>query len=340
MVESFRASVSDWLAHTLQSDVYVGVPRGQLDTGLVADLVAVDGIAAYSTTRRSWLESQGERTRLIAIRMAPGSYAGTRIRGADSDAAWRLFDSAEAVLVSDAFAYRHDAAPGQTLRLPTDRGPGEFGIAGIYQSYDPNSGSVLMNRRTYDRYFDDRGIDSVGLFLDAEADLDAVIDRLHAVSRGRQSIAISSNARIREMSLSIFDRTFVITNVLYWLAVFVAVIGILGAMMALQLERAKEFGVLRAVGMTPRETGVLVSVQSVFMGLVAGLAAVPVGLIMAWVLIEVINRRAFGWQIDVRIEAAPIAWAMCLAVGSALFAGLYPALRAARARPALAMREE
>jgi len=122
--------------------------------------------------------------------------------------------------------------------------------------------------------------------------------------------------------------------------VFVAVIGILGAMMALQLERFREFGILRAVGMTPRETGILVSIQSAFMGAVSGLAAIPVGLVMAWVLIAVINRRAFGWQIDMQWSASPILWAMCLAVGSALLAGAYPAFRAARTRPALAMREE
>ena len=142
------------------------------------------------------------------------------------------------------------------------------------------------------------------------------------------------------MSLGIFDRTFLITRVLYWLAVIVAIIGILGAMLALQLDRAREFGILRAVGMTPRDTGALVTVQSGFMGAIAGLSAVPVGLVMAWVLIEVINRRAFGWRIDMLIEAAPIAGAISLAVGSALVAGVYPALRVARTRPALAIRED
>ena len=151
---------------------------------------------------------------------------------------------------------------------------------------------------------------------------------------------MSSNARLRDMSLQIFDRTFVITNVLYWLAVGVAVIGILGAMLALQLERAKEFGVLRALGMTPAQTGVLVSVQTAFIGFLSGLASIPLGLVMAWVLIEVINRRAFGWQIDFEVDPVVLLWAMALAVGSALVAGIYPAWNAAHTRPALAIRDE
>jgi putative ABC transport system permease protein len=61
---------------------------------------------------------------------------------------------------------------------------------------------------------------------------------------------------------------------------------------------------------------------------------------MAWVLIEVINRRAFGWQIDFTVAPDVLLWALALAIGSALVAGIYPAWSAAHTRPALAMRDE
>ncbi len=197
-----------------------------------------------------------------------------------------------------------------------------------------------MSRASYDRLFDDDGIDSIGLYLAPGADAEAVMNDLREVSAGRQALMMTENARIRDISLAIFDRTFVITNVLYWLAVGVAVIGILGAMLALQLERAKEFGILRAIGMTPAQTGVLVTAQSGFIGLLAGLAAIPLGLVMAWMLIAVINRRAFGWQIDFVVDGSPLLTALLLSIGAALLAGLYPSWHAARTRPALAMREE
>jgi putative ABC transport system permease protein len=74
--------------------------------------------------------------------------------------------------------------------------------------------------------------------------------------------------------------------------------------------------------------------------LLSGLAAVPLGLVMAWVLVEVINRRAFGWQMDMSISPGVLVWAVVFAVAAALLAGIYPAYRAASNRPALAMREE
>jgi len=340
MVNSFRTAVGDWLSNTLQSDVYVGVARGTLDPDLLADLTAIEGIAAFSTSRRTWLEMAAGRTRLVAVQMAPGSYAGIRLRDGESTAAWQQFDAEQAVLVSDAYAYKHSIRKGAAIELDTLGGPHEFSVAGVYQNYDSNDGAVLMSRATYDQYFDDDRVDSIGLYLQANISPETIMEQLRAISAGRQALLMNSNARIREISLGIFDRTFVITNVLYWLAVGVAIIGILGAMLALQLERARELAILRGVGMTPGQLGGLVTLQTAFIGLLSGLAAIPLGLVMAWVLIEVINRRAFGWQMDVTIVPADLLTALSLAVGAALIAGIYPAWRAASARPALAMREE
>ena len=340
MVNSFRVAVGDWLSNTLQSDVYVGVARGTLDLDLIDDLAALEGITAYSTSRRAWLETAEGRTRLVAVQMAPGSYAGIQLRDGDPDEAWQKFDSGQGVLVSDAYAYKHKVKSGDVIQLNARNGLHDFRIAAVYQNYDSNDGAVLMSRATYDRYFDDAKIDSIGLYLQAEVSPELIMEQLRSVSAGRQALIMNSNARIREISLGIFDRTFVITNVLYWLAVGVAIIGILGAMLALQLERARELGILRAVGMTPFQMGGLVTLQTAFIGLLSGIAAIPLGLVMAWVLIEVINRRAFGWQMDVTIVPADLLAALSLAVGAALLAGIYPAWRAASARPALAMREE
>jgi len=226
------------------------------------------------------------------------------------------------------------------IELPANGGPAELAVVGVYQSYDANDGAIMMSRATYDALFDDRQVDSIGLYLVDDADPELLMDRIRGISEGRQSLIMSGNRQIREISMAIFDRTFVITNVLYWLAVGVAAIGILGALMALQLERAREFGILRAIGMTPAQTGALVTTQSGIIGLIAGLAAIPLGLVMAWVLVEVINRRAFGWQIDMVVAAQPLMSALGLAIGAALLAGVYPSLHAAKSRPALAMRDE
>ena len=340
MVDSFRISVSDWLGNTLRSDIYIGVPRGQLDADLIDDLLDVDGVSEYSTRRRIWLESEAGRTQVFALQMASHSYAGTKILDGNPAEVWRAFDEQGAVLVSEPYAYRHNVKRGDTLALNTANGNQTFHIAAVYQSYDRNQGSVLMSRSTYERAFQDNGIDAIGLYLSPDANAEDVIEQLRRVAMGRQAILVRSNKELRDQSLEIFDRTFIITDVLYWLAVGVALIGTLGAMLALQLERARELAVLRAVGMTPAQLASMVTVQSGFIGLLSGLAAIPLGLVMAAVLILVINRRAFGWQMDITISWQVLVTALALSIGAALIAGIYPAYRGASAKPALAMREE
>lgn len=340
MVDSFRAAVSDWLQTTLQSDLYVGVERGALAPDLIEDISRLDAVEFVSSSRRAWIETAAGRTRVIALSMAPGSYAGTELLEGDPDTVWQAFENEQAVLVSEPYAFRNDVSAGDLLQLETLSGKHRFAIAATYRSYDANQGAVLMSRATYDQFWADRGVDSLGLYLHDAADVDATLERIRELSQGRQALRMSSNRAIRDLSLDIFDRTFIITDVLYWLAVGVAVIGILGAMLALQLERARELAVLRALGMTPRQLATMVVGQTGLIGLLSGLAAIPLGLVMAWVLIDVINRRSFGWQMPISVDPWILATAIGLAVGAALLAGLYPAYKAALSSPAAAMREE
>ena len=340
MVDSFRSAVESWLGGTLQSDLYVGVAGGAMDPGLIQAIAALDGVTEISTSRRVWVLGDVEQTRVVALQMASKSYAGTELIAGDPDAAWPAFEDGGAVLVSTPYAYRYDVTTGDRVALITESGLREFPIVGVYRSYDANQGAVLMSRRTYNAHWQDRSVDSLGVYVDAGSQPAAVAERIRDASAGRQAVRIASRDTLTATSLRIFDRTFIITDVLYWLAVGVAVVGILGSMLALQLERARELGMLRALGVTPVQLGAHVMGQTAVIGLLSGIAAMPLGLVMAKLLIDVINRRSFGWEMSMQVDPAILASSLALAIVAALCAGAYPAYRAARAIPALAVREE
>ena len=155
-----------------------------------------------------------------------------------------------------------------------------------------------------------------------------------------EQLTVFPNQQIRDITLTIFDRTFAITNVLRILAIIIAFIGVLSALMALLLERGKEFATLRATGMTPTQIIHLILSQTVLMGIFAGLFSIPLGLLMSDVLIDVINQRSFGWSMQHFLPWSVISDALLLAVFAALAAGIYPAYKSATIRPSLALREE
>ncbi|HMB15646.1 MAG TPA: FtsX-like permease family protein [Pelovirga sp.] len=151
---------------------------------------------------------------------------------------------------------------------------------------------------------------------------------------------VYSNRDLREASLATFDRTFAVTSVLRILAVLVAFVGILNALMAMQIERSRELAVLRAGGLTPQQLWLLVTGETGLIGLLAGLLALPLGIAQALILILVINRRSFGWSMDIQIDPAILFQALLLALIAAILAGIYPAWRMAQTQPAQALRDE
>ncbi len=347
MVDSFRGGVTIWIHDLLNADLYLAPPAmedgGSSETVRPAALTAMRetlGVAAVSTYRRFAVDLDGRPVQVMAVDLAPESQTGYHLISGDPATSWRAFQTGEAILISEPLAYRLGLRTGDALDLPTDRGIRRFAIAGVFLDYGSEHGRILLPRSAYERDWNEPTVGSTAVFAAPGESLTALRERLQGRLGSIQPLLIRSNRDIQSRTLEIFDRTFTITQVLRLLAILVAVVGVSSALLALQLERAREFAVLRATGMTAGEIGGLVSLQTGFMGTAAGLLALPTGLLLAGALIFVINRRAFGWSLPFEVNPMLLLETLVLAILAALLAGLYPIWRMARARPADALRTE
>jgi putative ABC transport system permease protein len=349
MVGSFRHTVVEWLDASLRSDVYVSAPSPNsnrpdmpLPPELVERLSAAPGVERARRYRSATIDSPDGPTIVVALDVAEQDHAGYRLADGEPAAVWAGFAQGD-VLITEPLAYKRGLRAGDSITLLTDRGEHAFRVAGVFYDYGTDRGAVMLGLATYQAFWDDRAISSLGIDAAPGQDVDALVQQLRQLA-GTQGHApllnIRSNRALRESSLEVFDRTFAITTVLQMLATIVAFVGILSALMALQLERARELGMLRANGLTPRQLWGLVISQTGLMGLTAGLLALPVGITLALVLVYVINKRSFGWTLLFQVDGGLFAQALLVAVAAALLAGLYPAWRMSRTSPALALREE
>ncbi len=347
MVGSFRQTVITWLETSLQADIYISSPGlaanrpdSTLDPQVVESACAAPGIADCVRYRNVIVRSGERLVQVVGVDTSRRGARAYRLVAGSPETAWQRFQEG-AVLVSEPLAYRFGLPPsGGSVTLQTDRGPQEFAIAGIFYDYSSDQGVVIMPLERYRQLWDDPAISSVALTVQPGVDIDQTVDRLRARLGGQQELLIRSNRGLREGTLEVFDRTFAITSVLQLLATVIAFVGVLSALMALQLERARELGVMRANGLTPRQLWGVVLGQTGLMGLTAGLLSLPVGLLVALVLVFVINRRSFGWTLQVTLTPEIFLQALALALLAALLAGIYPSYRMARTAPALALREE
>jgi putative ABC transport system permease protein len=347
MVGSFRQTVIAWLETSLQADIYISPPGlaanrvdAVLDPNVVQALQQAPDVQDSVRYRGIQTRSGDRVVQVIGIDVSErGQQAYTLVSGS-REQAWQAFQNG-AVFVSEPLAYRLSLPrTGGTISLQTDTGPQTFTIAGIYYDYSSDQGVVVMPLNVFQQKWNDRTISSMALIVRPGANVDAVVEALREQVAGQQEVLIRSNRGLRQGTLEIFDRTFAITSVLQLLSTVIAFVGVLSALMALQLERARELGVMRANGLTPRQLWGVVLGQTGVMGFTAGLLALPVGLIVALVLVYVINRRSFGWTLQITYPPSIFVQAMLLALAAALLAGIYPAYRMARTSPALALREE
>ncbi len=334
MTGSFRASVADWLDTTLGSDLYVAAVKNvegerRLDPAWVAAATDLSGVQDVSTGTNRDLWVNGERIPALVLGAAGNGARGFEFLSGNADAARAQFQSGDALIVSEPLAYRQGIGAGDRVRVRTvSSGIIELPVAGIYRDYSSSRGMVVLPRALYERHWPDRDISNLGIALADGADIEAVTRALQALAGQLPGgVEVTSNRAIRDSSLAIFDRTFVITDVLKVLVILVAFIGVFSALMALFLEKGREYAVLRATGMTPGQLQRLVLSQAALIGLLAGLLSVPLGWVLSEILIEVINRRSFGWTMQSHFFPAIPLEAVLLSVAAALLAALYPTRR-------------
>ncbi len=344
MLTSFRGSVEQWVERTMEAELYVLAPRQNVDWRLTLPgdirtrLSSVEGVAHTSAGR--WVPVEHERgpTRILALDL-PEGLAGFEFVDGRPD--FQAFQSSEVVFVSESLAYRFDLAIGDGLELATPGGKHDFEVQGIFRDYRTERGFIAMSLATYRRWWGDESIGSVGLFLAPGTSLAGVQDAVDLVLEGyNRSIATRATHEIRRLTLRVFDQTFLITELLRQLIVAIAVLGVIGALMALSVDSAREHAILRVLGLTPWQLFGFVCMHSVMLGLVAGLLALPLGAIVAADLIDVINLRSFGWGMAMVVPVTAPIVALASAVAAALAAAIVPARRHAIARPATALHYE
>ncbi len=347
MVSSFRQTVVQWLETRLAADIYVSVPSmisrfndQPFEPDIVDDIRKLPGIENMNLYREFRINTDERIIHILAADLYELRFNTFKTRSDNKQEVRDAFYKQNAVLVSEPFAYRNDLDIGDSLQIPTDRGPKKFKVAGIYYDYSSDIGLVLISYDNFKKYWDDRKLSGMAIFTKKGADNEQVMQNIRELTGKNEHFIVQSNRKLLESSVKVFDRTFIITNVLQLLAILVAFIGILSSLMALQMERTKELGVLRANGITPRQLRILVIMQTGLIGLAAGIMSLPLGNILAAVLIFIINKRSFGWTLQFDFMPELMLQAVLLAVVAAILAGIYPAYKMSKTSPSVALREE
>lgn len=346
LIESFRSTLNVWLSRTFSSDVFIsavsrpGENRG-LDYSLLEIVSEVKGASDLGYSRKiNLLTEDYGRINLIALGDNP-PIKPQIISGVVNESVDLKNIKGNPLLVSESFSnrYKNKMKDGY-IHLPTGNGIKNFLIAGVFSDFATQTATVIMDYDLFRTFWDDDKITSISLNISNGFELSNVLNRTRKALPEGTEYRISTNKDLRDSANNIFNQTFAITNAMRIIAFAVAFFGILGALLALELSRKKEIGVLRSIGVRAYEIRKIILTETGIIGMLSGVVSIPLGLIVAYLLVYVINFKSFGWTIDFLIKPVYLIEAVFISVVAALLAGIYPSIIFSKINISEAIREE
>ncbi|MBZ4690678.1 MAG: hypothetical protein JG765_1929 [Cereibacter sp.] len=324
MVSSFRLTFTGWLDQRLAAELYL-TARSEAEA---AEMVA-------------WLESRTDA-------ILPIFSAGTEVLGQPAELygvtdhatyrdhwpllqalpdVWDRVASGDAALVNEQLARREGLAPGDPLVLPEWQGE----IAGIYSDYGNPEAQVIVSTDRLLALHPEVSRLRYGLRVAPEQAADLAEAMRQRFGLGETGLV--DQAGIKGFSLAIFERTFAVTAALNVLTLGVAGLAMFASLMMLSGMRLPQLAPVWAMGLTKARLARLDLLRTLLLAAVTMLAALPLGLALAWVLLAVVNVEAFGWRLPMHVFPAEWLKLGALALLAAAIAAAIPVRRLARLAP-------
>jgi len=342
MVSSFRVSVDDWMGHILPADLYVRTVdaggTGYLSGEQQAALASLPGVEKVQFLRTRRVSLSPERPPIVVIARDIDASDPARLLYLVGESA-PIPQGSRPAWVSEAMLDLYGARVGQHLALPLGGAQVVFFVAGAWRDYANQGGSVVIQLEDYRRLTGEREVTDAALWTARGVDASALEDSLRALPFGA-SLNLLRPGDIRATSLKIFDRSFAVTYLLEAIAIAIGLSGIAASFSAQTLARAREFGMLRHVGVTRRQVLQLLAFEGELLtslGVVAGFA---LGLVISLILVYVINPQSFHWTMGLHLPWPLLGSVAAVLVIASVATALVSGRQALSGGPVRAVRED
>ena len=350
LAHSLESSVVETLGRAMNSDLIIssmyegaGSVEAPVDDRLLTHLAAVPGVEAVAAERAvDWHHAGGP----IAIMALDPRYLRERrfgewsLNGDKLPDAWEKVARGEAVTVSSNFVLHIGAKVGEPITLETPSGPLTLPVAGITTDFLSPRGTVKMSRALYERLWHDAHITHAFVQLAPGAEVN-VVRRIIASRLGRTyGLRILTAGQLREYFGDLVRRGFAPSGVLTVLVLLIVLAGMADTLAASVVERTREFGAIRAVGVERRHLRRMVVLEGLTLGVLGLILAIGAGLGLGVIWVNATFPYLLGWVLELRFPWQRLLTASGAAIAVSLLAGFLPAMHASRLEPAAALRYE
>ncbi len=331
MTISFRQSVEEWVDKSMGADVYVSGPSTDVtyDKSYAGKLRRIEGVSDMTVVGYTSVRAGDANVLWRAIE--PQSYrrfASMQVVEGRKDAAWKKLRRQRHVFISTVMANSRDLSVGDRVTVATKEGKTQFTVAGVIVDFGGEMGELMVgSRRDFKKYFGITDISAFRLKVEPGAEPAVVAGRIERKFKN-MNFNVNDVQEFKEMVDEQVNKSFAVFTVLILLAAIVAMISVFNTLMMNILERRREIGVLRAVGATRGQIGLISLIEAGITGAIGGLFGLIVGGYLAADIVK--NMRSLtGYEISFVFPAETTAVALVVALLFSVVAAAYPARRAA-----------
>ncbi|GAA5647543.1 MULTISPECIES: ABC transporter permease [Vibrio] len=335
MVGSFRDTTDRWLTQRLAADIYIypnsnGAPR--MSNWLSKQPEVQD---VWWRWEKEVPTSSGP-LQVVSTGASEGELASLTVKLGIPNY-WYHLHRSKGVMVSESMALKMNIRPGDTINLYGPLGKG-WQVVGVYYDYGNPYNQVLISHRNWLAAFAGGGNVALGVVIKdgvPHADLKRRLESVFRLNPER----IFDNGNIHSQAMKVFDRTFAIADTLGNITLVIAVFGIFFATLAGETSRQRHVSLLRCLGMSGKELILMGCLQLFVFGAISILIAMPLGLALASLVVDIIIKQSFGWTLELQFIPEAYLQSISLAMLALMVAGAVPVLRMVRNTPMKSLRD-
>ena len=211
--------------------------------------------------------------------------------------------------------------------LKTPAGLKEFNVAGVVVDFY-NQGMVITgNWQDMRRYFRVDEISTILIKVQDSGSVETISDTIENLYGKRYRLSIEANTSVKETIFNLMDQAFSMFDLMAVLAVIVSSLGIINTLTMNVLERTREIGMLRAIGMTRKQVRQMILAEAGLMGIIGGILGLLFGIFLSKIFLTGMTAMS-GYKLDLIIPLGGVITGLVVSILISQLAALQPANRA------------
>jgi putative ABC transport system permease protein len=332
------AEITEWLDGTMNPDFFVTTSETlstrtyHFPDSMLDGLRRIPGIAEVQPVRIVRIDFRGKPVMLVGIdaESIARRTRGRRATAGDFDGMYRAAAAQKGLIIADNLAQLEKLKLGQTLEIAAPAGVLRLPIAGIVQDFSNQLGTIFIERALYRRLWKDDAVDVFRVYLAPGAEAADVRSRILDGFSSERRLFVLSNKEVRSYVLKVTDQWFGMTYLQLFVAVLVAILGIVNTLTVSITDRRRELGVLRAVGALRNQIRHTIWMEALAIGVIGLTLGVAAGAVNLYYMLTVSRQSFAGIALDYKYPYGIVGLLVPVILGAAFGSALFPAESAVR----------